>query len=321
MSRLVHIYAVCPSALLTGELNSFLGAEKGRFIGTLPSSKRFKTSTSWNGMDIAQNEIPKFKDLLDYLQSKGAIIQIGPGEKARKKATLIERIETELLDENSPYSVGIIDQKTGTSLDKQAVTISEFKDKGLYDFQDVDIPQSPKAFFDSLPEQVIKSTNTFSLIDPYIYEIKSDLDASNRLEFLRILEERYKLLNNSIQHPLKIQVFGAPTDKFFDKNVVMNWMRQSGVFGKMLPSTKIDFFVFKKYSKNEFKKKMHLRYFVAGKFCWNFEETSEDRKGALMQVWRFIVPKHRKFIDQAYRVDGQVFDKLAHFTKSQITLR
>ena len=274
--------------------------------------------TTWANKTLSFSEIQTLRDVLAQLDQKAAILQVELCDSAKQEPNLQKRIEKELQDKSSSYCIGITSNKTDSSIDNVAVTVKRFKDKDIHEFEDVDVPQTPDAFFNKLPKEVLLSTSSFRLVDPYIYEIKTVRDAEKRMEFLRILEEKY-YETNIPRKPIKIEVYGR-WKREFDQKQIQNLIAQSKKLIGMRKDSRIDFIAFSKYSKPEFRKKIHARYFVAGKFCWSFEETSEDRDENITQWWRFIPSKKRKNIDNEYRLDSQVFRKVAHFTKNQILL-
>ena len=320
MQKLVHIYAVCPRALATGNLNHYLGALQGRFLGTLPSSKRLKIKASWDGQECSEAEILKLKEIVSYLESKDAILNIEIKDNGQNTNDIIQRINAELDNEKSIYSLGIVKDKKVAKLSDSVVTLREFQEDGYYNFDDIDLPQTASAFFDILPPQVLMSTNTFKLIDPYIFEMSTDAAASDRFEFIRLLEEQYWRFNPDPKRPIQIQVFGEK-GKHYEKRKVMSLIKRCRVLAGMKHSSSVDFFVFNKKAKAKIAKKMHLRYFVAGKFCWNFEETSQNRTEDIEQVWRFIRAANRDFVNKAFRPNSPVFETSDAFTKDQITLK
>ncbi|MDA9967401.1 hypothetical protein N9D70_02305 [bacterium] len=328
-TMLIHQYLVCPSALTSGRLTHLFGAEKGRFLGIYPH-KKYKLTKDWCDKDLDQNEIRNLKEIIIRLNNQGALRTIKYEEANPKDTT--KNLIIKLLKNSGDVNLGIVanDNLFKGSISK-IISIDKFENEGRFTLEPIQLEQTPSAFFNHIPDFIIQSAKTFTLIDPYIFHFAPPKHTpKSRLEFLTQLISKYFEKESNLNNEVTINIFGKRLLNF-EKDVIKGHLASHEQLNDSLEQNlnlTVNFFVINgKKSlemvpegfRNILKKKVHERFFCADSFCFSFEDSSQDRKHLdIVQTWRFESSKEiKKFID-CYKDNSPIFEFETKYSSRQI---
>ena len=328
LSNLIHIYAVCPSALVTERLTHYFGPQKGRFLDVFPN-KRYKITKNWFSKDLTETEKKSLQEIILKLTNDGAICNL-----ERNKSYKISNIKELFQKINSSPNItnGIVsDPNKVIPMPKSVMCVSDFESDNNFTLHPVQIEQNPTAFFDSIPNFIIQNSKTFTLIDPYIYEISPPKNtAENRLFFIKELIRNYFNTPSNENLSISIQVFGK-VPKYYNKRVLKAHFANVRDLFHTNYNVTIDFYLIKRKNIiNEtlseevlklHRKKVHERFFCADRFCFSFEDSSQDRSALnLDQTRRYEGDDGMRNFISCYSPKSPIFEIEGRFNSKQLAL-
>lgn len=321
-NNLIHIYAVCPQALATTQLTHYFGPQHCRFLDPVPL-KKYRITHDWLGNELTQSEIQLLKDIKAKLYALGAIrntSKLTVDEESNDQPKVLQ----ELKRENTKLTLAIVPNESPISKEAPSIVqVNDFLDKNLFTLEPIDLFQSPKAFFDHIPEFIIQDSNKFKLIDPYIYEMKSTQEAYTRLDFIFELIKQYRRLNGSEEATLNIRIFGRKPKNYSGhavKGHIINAIKQEN-----LEHTMIEFFVLgdnvTETDSEYYGKKFHERFFCADLYYFNFEDSSQNRSDEnSKQTWRAETSKTKRAFIDGINEKAQIFKLIENFNSNELRL-
>lgn len=321
---LVHVYACCPSALLAG-IGHFFGPKKGRFLDPFPFT-RPRCKRTWANRELNETEKREFIEIIVRLNQDGSIQKSLPNEAYISDNKIISLI-SELNKEKTNLTMALVGRANDISSKSDRIhTISDYKDKGLFDLGPTQISQTPKAFFDHIPSFIIQPSKRFKLIDPYFFDLKKEANTPKRLMFIKELIDRYYSSEENKNSYINIDIYGKCFG-FNHEYTKEHFAKYTKMLQTNLPFI-INFYILKE--KNNFDdlpqnlkefegKKIHERFFCADRFNFSFEDSIMDRSiESVKQTWRYEATDGMiRYID-CYNENPKLFDLDLHFDSKQL---
>jgi len=329
---LIHVYACCPSALLSGKITHYFGPKWGRFLDPFPYMNPNINKPTWSKCKLTPSEELKLKEILYKLKLDGSIQRTLPSHSYIKNDNFKpEMLISELNKKKTNLTLAIVEGGSDIcSNSKSIYKVSDFQKENKFTLGTEKLYMSPEAFFNAVPNFIIKSSKRFKLIDPYFFDLtNSFINVPNRLKFIDQLIRKFYSFEENKNCPINIDIYGkSSTD--YSKNVKTNFAKHINELPENLPFI-INFFLLKDKKNTEdipedIKKhtnnKIHERFFCCGKYNFKFEDSIMDRSGeGKTQSWDFL-PKNNKlneFID-CFEENTKVYDLTAQFDSKQLEI-
>jgi len=325
LSSLIHVYACCPSALLSGKLTHYFGHKKGRFLDPFPFTKT--RSKTWANLELTSDQKFKLKEVLLKLQANGSIKKSLP-EISYISDNKLNSLIAELKKKTSNITLAVVDDYSELAKKSdRIVTLSDYEDQNLFTLSPVQLSQTPTAFLESIPDFIISHAKRFKLVDPYIFEVKDASTTERRLEFVYQVLKKYYSAEENENTPVYIEVYGKEPKNFNLSAVRQHFANFKKLFQSNWPF-EINFYVMEN-KKNldgispEIKpfvgKKIHERFFCADALNFSFEDSSEDRsKLAVKQTWRYEPSEKMRSFIACYSENSELFDIKSQFDTRQL---
>ncbi len=165
---------------------------------------------------------------------------------------------------------------------------------------------------------VFPTSDVFKIVDPYIFEIKSESEAISRFEFVIDLAHRLKAETGEQISDKTIEVFGD--EKYiFNPQVLRGYLSKIQELLECREFIQISLFALKSKPNNDArssrwegfeKKKLHDRYFYASDYLFQVEDTFQVRPTESHEQWvKFIEDQdERDYVRYAFSRQSPVFD-------------
>lgn len=311
----LHIYACCPKIIRDTDLHYDLGLEHGRLIGDLRSEHSRPAHSSWSGGKFSTSENQIFLEKLAYLKSKSALIDLPPVTPCNTSPVQPQNLHDEILHPRSPYGLAICNELQ--NVEETIVSYETYRRKKLWELEKYWIDQTAESLLSMIPNFIWK-TRSYKLIDPYIFGFKNQYGAEKKIEILQQLSDRIASFQNENSSPIQIEVYGRPNNEF-DNNWVQTVLSKAASKLHIASEINLRFFILKTKMRPELdecfhdpvmKQGIHPRYFIAGKYYWEFENSSADRGTMVETHWiKYCAQENeRNFISKAFRRDSIVYD-------------
>lgn len=275
-----HIFSLCPSSLISKNIQSHFRPEKGNLISqNIP--KNFKEAVTWKERKLSQEEAYKYKEILVQLDKKNVLINNNVSING------IDQLVRYLNMPNCEIENGISEEFQASNC-KKLLNSEEFisnKIDNLSKF--VDIPKKAEDLLNLISPFILKSYN-FKLIDPYFYKNwiskskgKTEYNTKEKIEFLTKLCH-YLFKNHQELKSVNIEIYGQGFDNDNDRGkhfarFLKDELSKFQIFEDLYEDGRIGINFFGIDKKNN-KIKVHDRLFLCDQFSLNLNDGfySED---------------------------------------------
>lgn len=321
----VQVYSICPSSLAERELLRFFGPSYGRLIAKFPR-KDMRKPKSWAGNMPPNPHIKIMLEMVDALENRGAFVSYSGSQMVNAAKDSFDRVARELEQPNKKLTGAIVDD-FGTRRPDDFELMHGAREF----FQAPDQPHNMRYIpfrAESLMDcfrPVLKDSNTFKIIDPYIFEIRSAKDAESRFKFLKkLIDYIHEECIDDIQDK-KIEIFGKAGDGTLES--LKGHIRQYTDLIEYSGSVDTQFFGLSDTRSFQLDgklgrfngKEFHIRYFYAGPFLFYVENSFQERQKNTTQEVRYIGDRPTyEFISSAYHDQSSIYEIKYRFSLADL---
>jgi len=200
-----HIFAVCPSSLVSDKIHSHFASTKGNFIADNILDKG-QSSTTWNNKSLSDDDKRKFRDIKDYLKRKGAMFPY-------KTFKDINHLMSHLNSLNSKIENAITEEIQDPNCNK-LINNEKFLFNNIDNLsKSVNDYKTAEILLNLIKPFCLQSYN-FKLIDPYFYKgwiNGKENKTKKKVEFLSMLCDHISKNHREVQH-VTIDIYGQGYD-------------------------------------------------------------------------------------------------------------
>ena len=300
-----HIFAVCPSSLVSDKIHSHFASTKGNFIAENILNNG-QSSITWNNKSLSDDDIRKFRDIKDYLKRKGAIFPYKAFKDINHLMSYlnssnsnIENAITEEIQNPNCYKLINNEKFLFNSIDNLSKSVNDYK--------------TAEVLLNLIKQFCLQSYN-FKLIDPYFYKgwLEKENITKKKVEFLSMLCDHISKNHKEVES-VKIDVFGQGYDNFGGergnkfanslKKELSNLKEYSDLYEDGL--LEINFYGLE--TQNQKKLKIHDRLFLCDQFSLQLNDGFFSEPSLYNEYTLITDTKRIKKFDEIYNKDSEEF--------------
>ncbi len=335
----LKVVASCPNSLLNGVFRAMFAAKNGLLIADVSGNLATNTN-SWGGRIFSEEEKLKYREAIDFLTTRGAILDYKPSGQIPNNESELAKVCRELSSPSRVLHCAISDEENlqiPDSLQNLFFKADQAVAENELDHKHVDIvPMTAEGLVEALTPYAFHC-NYFKIIDPYIYELNS-YNVREWMDFLVALCTEIETNKYLERDEIVIEVIGrsyyffkpAGAKKKEKRDINVSRLKNIISSDKRLEELKVKKFRIKFIGlddrnedpeQDEYAdplKRMHNRVLMTDKYFFHLEHPFQTRPNEINTV-HFGKEYSRSEMQRAYCYDSDQFDTKFGFGISEIT--